>query len=158
MLFLQKQPQQFARRNDLSVKKYCQEKTPTSHFERWLCSDTQKAASVSKVRAFQETGSTLPSALSLFISLPFPHLSLSLSVPGNPCVWADVQSHHEHCGGPSLLSSSAPYCPRFPFVLLISFFFFFLPSDITKWTAELKGSIASLQKKTSIWQQRVMLL
>lgn len=77
-LFLQKQPQQFARRNDLSVKKYCQEKTPTSHFERWLCSDTQKAASVSKVRAFQETGSTLPSALSLFISLPFPHLSLSL--------------------------------------------------------------------------------
>lgn len=36
------------------------------------------ATHVSKVRAFQETGSTLPSALSLFISLPFPHLSLSL--------------------------------------------------------------------------------
>lgn len=96
-------------------------KTPTSHFERWLCSDTQKPASVSKDRAFQEAGSTLPSALSLFI--PFPHLSLS--VPGNPCVWADVRPHHEHCG-PSLLSSSAPYCPRFPFLLLISSLFVFL--------------------------------
>lgn len=100
----------------------------------------------------------VPRYLQLYLcsSLSLFPISLSLSVPGNPCVWADVQSHHEHCG-PSPLSSSAPYCPCFPFVLLISFFFF-LPSDITKWTAELKGSIASLQKKTSIWQQRVMLL
>lgn len=69
----------------------------------------------------------VPRYLQLYLcsSLSLFPISLSLSVPGNPCVWADVQSHHEHCGDPSPLSSSAPYCPRFPFVLLISFFFFF---------------------------------
>lgn len=55
--------------------------SPTPHFERRLCSDIQKPAFI-KVRAFQETGFSLPSALSLFISLSLsPSLSLFRRTP-----------------------------------------------------------------------------